>query len=137
MNSTTGPADVQWMSLGIDEIIDRCNEQETTPASAAEAAAEVAQPPLTPAHAGDGILGRFGRVAASFFRGSAFSTLGKRKERDGEKKDEPAFKKEQYERTYADMKAQGLFTPKVMVRPRTQQQRAAGKPLPELLHLDT
>ncbi|KAF2660844.1 hypothetical protein K491DRAFT_711426 [Lophiostoma macrostomum CBS 122681] len=123
MNSTTAPAaDIQWMDLGMEEIIRRCNEQQTVPAPAAEAAAEA---PLTPAPASDGILGRFGRAAASFFRGSNFSTLGKRKERDGEKKEEGPFKKEQYERTYADMKAQGLFTPKVMVRPRTQQQRAA------------
>lgn len=134
MNSTTGPADTQWMGLGIEEIIKRCNEQQTPSVPAAEAAAEAAQQQSTPAPAGDGILGRFGRAAASFFRGSTFSTLGKRKERDVEKKEELPFEKEQYERTYADMKAQGLFTPKMMVRPRTQQ-RAAGRFLPDWRYL--
>ena len=125
MTPTEPSADQLWPDLGIEDTIRSANGLAPVPAREANAAAS--QTSSTPAHPNEGIFGRFGRAATSFWRNATFSTIGKRKERDSEKKEET--RKEQYEKAYAEMKAQGAFsTPRVFIRPRTKHGVAGRSP---------
>lgn len=123
MNSTNSihpPPNAYWQELAIEEIIKSANEDSSS-GSGIEATKERVAPSVsTPAPTAEGIFGRFSRAAASLFRSSHFSGLGKRKEREGEAPVKDT-RKEEAERAYAEAKAMGLLpAPKVFVRPRAQ-----------------
>jgi hypothetical protein len=85
---------------------------------------QIPDPAPTTTHEGS-IFGRFGRAAASLFRGSGFSGLGKRKREDDVQPKET--RKEEVERAYADAKRLGLLPePTVYVRP-IRKRRSPGK----------
>lgn len=120
MNSTSSihpPPDTLWMELGIEEIINKVNEESSFSGYEAETTREKAAPfQPTAAPVSEGIFSRFSRAATSLFRGTGFSGLGKRKEREGEEKKDS--RKEEVERAYAEAKALGLLpAPKTFNRP--------------------
>ncbi|PSN68507.1 hypothetical protein BS50DRAFT_573412 [Corynespora cassiicola Philippines] len=127
------PPDELWRGQGleIDSLIDKFTEENatrsgravsgasgtsgTSSSSAGRAAASTSE--------GTGALGRLSRALTSFFSGTSFSSLGKRKAGAEaavvvvEKED----RREQAQRAYQQAKELGLLpTPKVFVRPQTR-----------------
>ncbi|KAF2736846.1 hypothetical protein EJ04DRAFT_142947 [Polyplosphaeria fusca] len=122
MNSTTSihppPSDV-WQELGIDNLIDRFNEENNTPAPSASTKPLPQTPSSTVPQSA---FSKFSQSVRSFFQGSTFSGLGKRKaehiSKDDKEQRAKDDRKAEAERAYHLAKEQGLLpTPKVFNRP--------------------
>lgn len=117
MNSTTSihaPPDDLWRELAIDGLIDKYNQENAAPATRRKPNPATVASSSTPVS--EGTFGRFSRAVASFFSGTGFSSLGKRKAgSDNAEKDD---RKEQAKQAYEQAKEMGLLpAPKVFVRP--------------------
>ncbi|KAF2793533.1 hypothetical protein K505DRAFT_38926 [Melanomma pulvis-pyrius CBS 109.77] len=146
MNSRSSihpPPDMLWQDLGIDKLIDQFNEENNAPPTgvrnqaigAPSTTTSAATPTLTSTTATEGTFGRFSRAVSSFFHGSGFSALGKRKA-GAEAASTPApapvdDRREQARVAYEQAKELGLLpTPKVFVRPHARpRRRSATSPL--------
>lgn len=125
MNSTASirpPPDAFYLGLDIDDVIRKANAAEDNN-GASQAHDVVAPAPSTSTTTSEGIFGRFSRAATSFFRGSGFGGLGKRKREANTEANNGVKKyggdsKEEVERRYAEAKAMGILpTPQVFARP--------------------
>ncbi|ORY01489.1 hypothetical protein BCR34DRAFT_91898 [Clohesyomyces aquaticus] len=134
MNSTSSIHPPQhwelyYQELGIDDLIDRYNEEAAAPPSRAKADSLPAPAPA-PAPS-QSAFGRFSRAVTSLWRDSSLSVLGKRKAGEASKEVEGKDgRKAEAELAYAKAKAEGLLpTPKVFVRPiRAHKNTAAETP---------
>lgn len=165
MNSTTSihpPPDELWRDLGIDHLIERFNEENSAPATAAGRGHKKTSPLpgqgtgvsavptglTTPAvaHGSEGTLGRISRAVASFFNGAgaSFSALGKRKAgnehaepKNGGKNVDKAGddRKKEVEAAYREAKELGLLpAPKVFVRPVSRARKPGMQSISEMPH---
>ncbi|KAF2002969.1 hypothetical protein P154DRAFT_573379 [Amniculicola lignicola CBS 123094] len=125
MNSTSSsirpPPGNFWRDLNIDHLIQKYNDDGSSPTTQPKAeAAPVAPASSTTTH--QSTFGRFSRAVTSFWKGPGLSVLGKRKidvAVDNEK--ENGKRKEQVEQAYKEAKELGLLpTPKVFIRPKTR-----------------
>ncbi|KAF2261682.1 hypothetical protein CC78DRAFT_570390 [Lojkania enalia] len=136
MNSTTSihppPSDL-LVELGIDGLIDRANMESSAPA-VHQRATRLPVPPTqsTAAPTSQSAFSRFSRAVTSFWHGTGFAGLGKRKasemsEEDKRKDD----RKRAAEKAYEEAKEHGLLpAPKVFTRPIARARKSATGPNP-------
>jgi len=132
MNSRSSihpPPDMYLQDVGIDKLLDGFNQENSAPpARSQELAAPAVAPSAASTASSEGAFGRFSRAVSSFFHGSGFSTLGKRKAgSEVASSTAPVVedRREQVRLAYELAKEQGLLpTPQVFVRPHAKGRRS-------------
>lgn len=142
MNSRSSihpPPNMLWQDLEMEDLLDRFHEEANAPArsrpdsgvGSLSSTSSVVPGSTSSTATSEGTFGRFSRAVSSFFHGSGFSNLGKRKagaESAIASTAPPAVdRREQARIAYEHAKEHGLLpTPKVFIRPQARSRMKSG-----------